>query len=406
MLNIDRYSLYPLAVVTLLSWGMLAFGSVNPWAYVPLLVMAGTVGIVGLLGPREPDGTHRRLAAAFLALFLVGGLQLVPLPAAVRLAISPASERFPGAQSPVPPSGRTPSPAAARAPALRPLSVDPGRTVVGLACLGGFALFLIGAARRLETHDVIFIVRGLLVLGALLALVGLIQQSFYAGKIYGFWEPRFGGSAFGPFSNKHHFAGWMLMTISLGLGYFCSGVAAGMRRVKPILRQRLLWFASRAASRLMLTGFALALMALSLVFTMSRSGISSFCAVLVLLGWFAVRGPGVAPRRFVMAGYFVFVLAIAIGWVGVDAVGQRFAGASWGDVGGRMPAWRDATQVISDFPLVGTGINTYEIANRIYQTPGFTKRFAQVHNDYLQLAAEGGLLTGVPIVITIFLLRS
>lgn len=399
-LRSDRSSLYSLAIVTVLSWGVLAFGSVHPWAYVPLLVMAGAVGIAGLLESKEQAGAYRGMAAALGALCLVGALQMVPLSTEARLAVSPASDRFPGRQSAEPPTGGTPVAAATRTSAVRPLSVDPERTAVGVVLLGGLSLFLLGTARRLSTGDVVSVVRGLLVLGAVLALVGIIQRPFYSGKIYGFWEPQFGGDAFGPFSNRNHFAGWMIMTIPIGLGYFCSGVAAGMRGVKPLLRERLLWFASPAANELVLIGYALVVMAVSLVLTMSRSGLSSFCVALALLGWFAVRAPGAAFRRSLMTGYFAFVLAIASGWVGVEAIGQRFASASWDDVGGgRLPAWRDAAQVISDFPLVGTGIRTYETANRIYQSPEIRLRFADVHNDYLQIAAEGGLLLSIVVVV-------
>jgi hypothetical protein len=392
-----------------LSWGVLAFGGVYPWAGIPLVVMACAVGIAGLLEPRKTAGTHRLLAGALGALLLVGGIQLIPLPTEVRLAVSPASDRFPGRQSTEPPTAQTTEILRQGHSGARPLSVDPGRTARGLAMLGGLSLFLLGVAKRFNTDDVVYVVRGLLVLGVVLALIGIIQRPFYPGffgKIYGFWEPRYGGFAFGPFSNKHHFAGWMIMTIPVGLGYFCSGVVAGMRGVKPVLRERLLWFASQSASKLVLIGYALVVMAVSLVLTLSRSGISSFCVALALLGWFAGRGPGTTFRRSLMTGYFAFVLAIAVGWVGVDAVGQRFATASWSDVGARLPSWRDATKVISDFPLVGTGINTYEVANRIYQSPELNNRWDEVHNDYLQVAADGGLLLSLVVVVCLGVLAS
>jgi O-antigen ligase len=37
-----------------------------------------------------------------------------------------------------------------------------------------------------------------------------------------------------------------------------------------------------------------------------------------------------------------------------------------------------------------------------YQTYMPDQHWVEAHNDYLQLAAEGGLLLGLPIVITIF----
>ena len=40
----------------------------------------------------------------------------------------------------------------------------------------------------------------------------------YNGKVYGFWTTQMGGSPFGPFVNKNHFAGWMLLALPLTLG--------------------------------------------------------------------------------------------------------------------------------------------------------------------------------------------
>jgi O-antigen ligase len=91
------------------------------------------------------------------------------------------------------------------------------------------------------------------------------------------------------------------------------------------------------------------------------------------------------------------VLVAALAWSGVDAVANRFAAASWGDVGGRLGAWQDAISVIRDFPLAGTGLNTYSTSMLVYQTfEADAYHFAQTHNDYLQLAAEGGVLVGLP----------
>ena len=53
------------------------------------------------------------------------------------------------------------------------------------------------------------------------------------------------------------------------------------------------------------------------------------------------------------------------------------------------------------FPLVGTGLNTYGTATIFYQTVNLDQHFAQAHNDYLQLLAEGGVLVGIPAIIVI-----
>lgn len=47
-------------------------------------------------------------------------------------------------------------------------------------------------------------------------------------------------------------------------------------------------------------------------------------------------------------------------------------------------------------PTRGTGLNTYGVSTLFYQTSVPGQHLREAHNDYLQLAAEGGLLLGVP----------
>ena len=65
----------------------------------------------------------------------------------------------------------------------------------------------------------------------------------------------------------------------------------------------------------------------------------------------------------------------------------------------RAEIWRQTLPIIRDFPATGTGIGTYERAMLVYQEGNRQFTFNQAHNQYLQLAAEGGLLVGVPALV-------
>jgi O-antigen ligase len=58
-------------------------------------------------------------------------------------------------------------------------------------------------------------------------------------------------------------------------------------------------------------------------------------------------------------------------------------------------------EVVRRYPIAGTGLNTYSVAMIFYQQFNRPVRYSQAHNDYLQLAAEGGLLLTVPAAIAI-----
>jgi O-antigen ligase len=101
------------------------------------------------------------------------------------------------------------------------------------------------------------------------------------------------------------------------------------------------------------------------------------------------------------------LLVVAVLWAGTDPVVQRFTASTRPDLVERARAWGDAMQIVHDFPLTGTGLNTYGTATVLYRSPALTHHYSAAHSDYLQLAAEGGLLLGVPaLALVIICLRT
>ena len=286
-------------------------------------------------------------------------------------------------------------------PDRHPLSIAPPLTAIGLTLFASFALLVVGTARLSTMRGARGLAHAIASIGVLLAMAGIIQKPLFTGKIYGFWTPEAAGEPFGPFVNKNHFAGWMVMALPLTLGLLCGGIARGMRHVKPDVRDRLLWLSSPEANRLVLLAVASAVMALALVLTMSRSGISATMLAVALTSVVASRRLGTRTRRTIVTGYLVFIVVVVAAWVGVDTIGTRFASADWSELNGRRGAWADAAGIASKFPLTGTGLNTYGVATLFYQHHDLAYHYAEAHNDYLQLAAEGGLLLTVPAVLCV-----
>ncbi len=386
------------ASLALVAWGALAFGAVYPWAWQPLIAGAGAVGAAGILVAWRRGASARGTVVlwALLAVALMASLQLVPLSVSLRQALSPASENFLLAHDL----------AYSVFPGPRPLSLYPAMTVRGIVLLFGFSVWLAGLARLFNLTGVARVARVLAGLGVLLALVGIIQlallgQDVYTGmRIYGFWKPRnVLTTPFGPFVNKNHFAGWMLMAMPLVAGYAAGLAERGMRGVRATWRDRMLWLSSRDGGRLQLVGFALLLMGVSLTLTRSRSGLAALVVAMLIFTIVAARRSG-SVKLAALTGSALAVFAVVIVlWAGVN-IQQRF-GSMNEAVALRRNIWRDAAHIVSDFPLTGTGLNTFGTAMFQYQTSFPDQRVYEAHNDYLQLAAEGGLLLGVPIVATL-----
>jgi putative inorganic carbon (HCO3(-)) transporter len=386
-----------------LAWAVFAFGGVYPWAYTPLLVACAAIGLACLAPSKH--GTPRLAGRVPGWLLVVSAgvlLQLVPLPAGVIVRISPATDAFlrsyqfsyiasvagvPGAQS------------------WHPLSLDPASTWLGLAFLVVLALFLAGLMRTLTSGHVHAIARTLIALGVVLAVVGIAQKALGAHearlmKIYGFWTPEYFGNPFGPFVNRNHYAGWTLMVLPLALGYFAGVLEQALGTIGAGWRNRLLWLGSDRAGQSITVGFAVLVMAVALVYSGSRSGLACAAFAVAVIAWLAVRGQVGRSVRVLVSGLFLLLLVGGIAWAGSDLVFQRFTLVP-AEIGDRLGAWRDALRVIRDFPLAGTGLNTYGTASVLYQTVASAWQYQQAHNDYLQLAAEGGLLLTVPAALAV-----
>ena len=379
------------ATLLLTAWGAWAFGAVYHWAFTPLFVGCAAVGGATFLQRRGKRRTEIFLAAALALLVTAVGLQLVPVSVISIRWISPETDVVLRRYVIGYPESRD----------AYPLSIAPRATRLGLTAAGALGVLLLGLARSLTRDDTLHIARGVSILGVVLAVAGIAQKAMWNGKIYGFWTPTQAGNSFGPFVNKNHFAGWMLMALPLAVGYFCARVARGMRRVKPGWRNRFVWFSSADASETILVGFAVLLMALALILTMSRSGMLGLLAALVISGWFVARRQATDSRRAIAAGYLIFVALAAAGWAGFDRIAARFAESGAAEAGGRLGIWGDTWRLARRFPIVGTGLNTYGVATLFYQTVDLNEHYAEAHNDYLQLLAEGGALVCIPAALVI-----
>ena len=380
-----------IATLVLMAWGALAFGAVYPWAFLPLFAGCALVGAVALL-QRTSAGTMEVVLSISLASVVIAiGLQLVPMPISTIRWMSPETDmvlrRYAIGYPPL--SQR------------HALSIQPRATMLALMAAAALGIFLLGLARALTRDDTLQIARGISALGVVLAVVGVVQKAMWNGKLYGFWTPIEAGDSFGPFVNRNHFAGWMVMALPLAIGYFCGRVAPGMRQVKPGLRNRIVWFSSADASETMLVGFAVILMALALMLTMSRSGMIGLLVALVILGWFVARRQTSGSRRAVVSGYLIVVALAAAAWTGFDRIAARFAESETSSIGGRLELWADTWRLAERFPIIGTGLGTYATATLFYQTVDLNEHLAQAHNDYLQLLAEGGLLVCIPASLAI-----
>jgi O-antigen ligase len=374
------------------AWGVLSFGAVYPWAYWPLLILAAATGTWSLRGSSHRASTSWPIALAAIGIAIA--LQLVPLPSAWLERLNPHGAVL-ISQYDV---------AYATVGSAHPLSIDPRQTTLGLVCFVALALFAAGCARRLTTAAAATFARLVTVLAVLVAVIGVVQKASGTLLIYGFWRPfHHPYQIFGPFVNRNHYAGWMVMASSLALGSIAGTFAVNARRMPRAWRERVLWLSSPDANYLLVGCVGLPLIAVALLMTLSRSGITAFAVALSIgLATIAVRTRRNRLVGLLIAGYSAAAIIMISGWSRLDAVAQRFQGDSGVSLAARVWTWRDAARIMRDHPVFGTGLNTFDAAMIFYQSQA-GGHWDAAHNDYVQLLAEGGMWLCVPIVVAICL---
>jgi len=365
-----------------------SFGAVYPWGYWPLLAASALIGAGSFLLARGDAADLGKVAAVLAIVAVVIAAQLIPVPAAAILALNPARDAFLKRYDVL----------YALMPTAHALSISPETTRIALACFAAFSVSLLGTARMTSRPGAPrFLVAGITGFGTLLALSALVQNLALTNQtgeghtilIYGFWPDPYANKPFGPYINKNNYAGWMLMAFPLAFGLFAASLDRLWRSVGPDRTARFLALSSKDGARALLAGLASLVMAVSIVVSMSRSAMIALALTILGVAWFA---PVDKPKRGVRLAIAAVVMVIVAAWAGAETIRSRFEDRSDASMRGRLIAWRNAAHVVANYPVMGTGFNTFRTAMLVYQEGDPDNLWEEAHNDYLQIAAEGGLV--------------
>jgi O-antigen ligase len=239
----------------------------------------------------------------------------------------------------------------------------------------------------------------------------MVQRLGGNGLIYGFYPVPEGASPFGPFFNHNHFAAYLEMAFPIALGMFFWWLTRQApepvaEETAPEPRSGLrVFFARRlregpdVVARLGLSGFASVVMLAALVLSGSRGAVMSLGAACLVYGaLMAWRGQ--LGRREAFAGAAVVAAALALLlWVGPGHLGEMTRKLervtefeTEPSLSARVTGWRATLGIVADHPLIGTGLGTFPDAWLRHYPPGTANVWKETHNDYLQVAAETGLV--------------
>jgi O-antigen ligase len=334
------------------------------------------------------------LFAAMIALVL---FQMIPLPEGLLKLISPASlytyNTFGNA-----PTGT-----------FHPVTVHPWATRQELfKVLAYAAIFFVIVSHYRTKEQVRTLVKTILWMGCFLVLFTIVQKITWNGRIFWIYPVdevlKSGSRIWGSYINRDHFAGYMEMAIPLGMGLLLYSAP----RVRALPESALGLKVARFLANEKLVPYALMfllvlLMTAALFMTFSRGGIIAFVVSSLFFAWITRRRRTLRSKTALLTilAAVIFAAVVLAAW---DQLEERFSALEEDHIS-RLNVWQDSLGIVRDYPVLGTGLGTFENAYMRYQTTMPRFLFDHAHNDYVELVTDTGvlgLLLGVGMALVFF----
>mgnify|MGYP000011705482 FL=1 len=257
---------------------------------------------------------------------------------------------------------------------------------VGLCSFFALTLMLLNSRARITAAIWVVILAGgfQAVYGSLMVMSGL-ELGFFSKKI------AYLGKATGTFVNRNHLAGYLEMSLALGIGF----LLASSTRYYGDWQQRLRQFIEMLLSPKVIMRLTLAIMVIGLVMTRSRMGNSAFFASLMIAGGLALLLMKNKSRSttILLSSLLIIDIAIVGMFFGVEKVAERLQGSSI-EKESRDEVSRDTFNMWLDNPILGTGAGSYKYTYPNYKSDDVraTQLYDHAHNDYAQFLAEFGII--------------
>jgi hypothetical protein len=257
-------------------------------------------------------------------------------------------------------------------------------------------LFLADTRQRLK-----FVVTALVLSGVFQAVYGTLMT--VTGTEYIWNQPKadYRGVATGTFVARTHLAGYLEMTLSLGIGLLIANLVQGNTRT---WRQRLRQWTNTLLGEKARVRLYLALMVIGLILTHSRMGNTAFFSAMLVSG-----GLGLFLFRRSSKGVIVLFSSLLIidlflmgSFFGIEKVQQRIDQTSLEET--RFEANKLSLLGIQDNLALGTGLGTWYATFPEYRESTIVGFYRHVHSDLIEFPSETGSI-GV-VLLAVFSLLS
>ena len=385
-----------------LVWMPLPAGSNWPWSWVVLQMLVFSTAIGWLLLYRKGKAVLSRPFIQAKPVIIMLGIwlcwvliQALPLPASLVEFLSPYSASLTQQAARVVGSDSD----------FITISVDPYQTFQKFMLTAALVMFFLLALVLLNSPNRIKLTLWVVVYSALFqAAFGSLMT--LSGVEYHLFGPKehFLGVATGTFISRTHLAGYLVMSLAVGIGLLLSQIKAESRQN---LRQQLRDWVGLMLDKKMRLRIILAILVIGLVMTRSRMGNSAFFISLLVCSFLWVFASGRRPRTSVILLFLSLIvidLYIVGTWFGFDKVVERLENTSV-ESESRDEVAKSLLRAIPEFGLSGSGLGTFKTVYPNFKDKDIRISYLYAHNDYLQFVLEGGLavmLLFTVVLVTIY----
>ncbi len=195
----------------------------------------------------------------------------------------------------------------------------------------------------------------------------------------------------GTFINRNHFAAYLELSLPLLLAL----VVGRIHRLKSFSGKILVRIAhalETEGSKILLLLFLITLVIVSLVFSLSRSGITFAILSSIVFFFLYYRSNDQLTQKSYWIITAACVVALSI-WIGLDPLLERFFRITdqFSEKEARLSLWKNTFNIFLHFPVVGTGAGTFKEVFPMFRTFPTHLSFNEAHNDYLQILSEIGI---------------
>jgi O-antigen ligase len=233
--------------------------------------------------------------------------------------------------------------------------------------------------------------------GTLVSLFGIVQRVTWNHRLYWIGPEIEGGSPFGPFVNRTHFAGLMVVIVPLALALVLSRTRTARRRRRAwTWRDRFREWNSSEGDATRLIPFLVLVMAGAALVSGSRGGVVAFLAALFAMLAGSLAGGRSWSARITVVALATLLVVLAAVWIGGDifygTVERLAEELGRPDDSPRARLWADALNLWRDAPVLGTGLATFGVAFPRYRTAQGPLTFTHAESDWVQLLTDTGFI--------------